>query len=83
MCAQAAVLQVPSDAWVTIRADAPGAMNVRTRNSELTMGTGLFLTLPALFLTPAFLPKPLLPDWLQTVTKVNPATYVIEPDNGS
>jgi ABC-type multidrug transport system permease subunit len=47
------------------------------------MVTGLFLTLPALFLTPAFFPKPLLPDWLQTVTKVNPATYVIEPDNGS
>jgi ABC-2 type transport system permease protein len=51
---------------------------LRTRNAELTMVAGLFLTLPALFLTPAFFPKPLLPGWLQTVTNGNPAAYVIE-----
>jgi ABC-2 type transport system permease protein len=51
---------------------------LRTRNSELTMASGLLLTLPALFLTPAFFPEPLLPGWLQTVAKVNPAAYVIE-----
>jgi ABC-2 type transport system permease protein len=51
---------------------------LRTRNSELTMASGLFLTLPALFLTPAFFPEPLLPGWLQTVTDLNPAAYVIE-----
>jgi ABC-2 type transport system permease protein len=51
---------------------------LRTRNSELTMVAGLFLTLPALFLTPAFFPKQLLPGWLQAVTKANPAAYVIE-----
>jgi ABC-2 type transport system permease protein len=51
---------------------------LRTRNSELTMVAGLFLTLPALFLTPAFFPEPLLPDWLRTVAKANPAAYVIE-----
>jgi ABC-2 type transport system permease protein len=51
---------------------------LRTRNSELTMAAGLFLTLPALFLTPAFFPKPLLPSWLQTVATGNPAAYVIE-----
>jgi ABC-2 type transport system permease protein len=51
---------------------------LRTRNSELTMAGGLFLTLPALFLTPAFFPKPLLPGWLQTVATGNPAAYVIE-----
>jgi ABC-2 type transport system permease protein len=51
---------------------------LRTRSSELTMVAGQFLTLLALFLTPAFFPKPLLPGWLQTVVAGNPATYVIE-----
>jgi ABC-2 type transport system permease protein len=51
---------------------------LRTRNSELTMVAGLSLTLPALFLTPAFFPEPLLPGWLQTVASGNPAAYVIE-----
>jgi ABC-2 type transport system permease protein len=51
---------------------------LRTRNSELTMVTGFLLTLPTLFLTPAFFPEPLLPGWLQAVATVNPAAYVIE-----
>jgi ABC-2 type transport system permease protein len=51
---------------------------LRTRNSELTMVGGLLLTLPALFLTPAFFPRPLLPGWLQGVSNLNPASYVIE-----
>lgn len=51
---------------------------LRTRNAEATMVAGLFLTLPALFLTPAFFPRPYLPAWLQAVTSGNPAAYVIE-----
>jgi ABC-2 type transport system permease protein len=51
---------------------------LRTRNSEMTMVAGLLLTLPALFLSPAFFPKPLQPRWLQTVAAWNPAAYVIE-----
>jgi ABC-2 type transport system permease protein len=51
---------------------------LRTRNSELTMVGGLLLTLPALFLTPAFFPRQLLPGWLQGVSNVTPAAYVIE-----
>lgn len=50
---------------------------LRSRNSELTMAAGLFLTLPALFLTPAFFPRPYLPGWLQGVMNANPAAYVI------
>jgi ABC-2 type transport system permease protein len=46
---------------------------LRTRNSEMTMVAGLLLTLPALFLSPAFFPKPLQPGWLQTVAAWNPA----------
>jgi ABC-2 type transport system permease protein len=51
---------------------------IRSRNSELTMVAGQFLTLLALFLSPAFFPKPLLPGWLQAVTDANPAAYVID-----
>jgi ABC-2 type transport system permease protein len=51
---------------------------LRTRNSELTMVGGLLLTLPALFLTPAFFPRQLLPGWLQGASNLNPAAYVIE-----
>jgi ABC-2 type transport system permease protein len=51
---------------------------LRSRNSELTMAAGLILTLPALFLTSAFFPKPYLPGWLQGVMNANPAAYVID-----
>jgi ABC-2 type transport system ATP-binding protein len=51
---------------------------LRTRNAELTMVAGLLLTLPALFMTPAFFPKPLLPGWLQAAAAGNPAAYVVE-----
>jgi ABC-2 type transport system permease protein len=51
---------------------------LRTKNSELTMVAGLLLTLPALFISPAFFPGPLLPGWMQSVATFNPAAYVIE-----
>jgi ABC-2 type transport system permease protein len=50
---------------------------LRTRNSELTMVLGLFLTLPVLFLSSAFFPLSLQPEWLQKVAVTNPASYVI------
>jgi ABC-2 type transport system permease protein len=51
---------------------------LRSRSAETTMVIGLLLTLPALFLSPAFFPTDLQPGWLQTVAKANPAAYVIE-----
>ena len=47
------------------------------RDIDLTMVGGLLLTLPILFLTPAFFPEPLLPEWVRAVASVN-AAYVIE-----
>jgi ABC-2 type transport system permease protein len=44
----------------------------------MTMVAGVLLTLPALFLSSAFFPEPLLPEWLQTVAPANPASYVIQ-----
>jgi ABC-2 type transport system permease protein len=50
---------------------------LRTRNAELTMVVGFFLTLPVLFLSSAFFPLSLQPRWIRTVADVNPAAYVI------
>jgi ABC-2 type transport system permease protein len=59
-------------------ASVPNLIALRTKNSELTMVGGLLMTLPILFLTPAFFPEPLLPEWIRRVAAVNPVAYVIE-----
>ncbi|MHB1519596.1 MAG: ABC transporter permease [Acidimicrobiales bacterium] len=51
---------------------------LHTRNSELTMVAGLFLTFPALFLSSAFFPMRLQPAWLRGIAKGNPVAYVVE-----
>lgn len=51
---------------------------LRTKNSELTMMIGILLTFPLLFLSTAMMPPGLLPSWLDTVTKFNPVSYVID-----
>jgi ABC-2 type transport system permease protein len=60
--------------WVSLT----NLIALRSRNAEATMVAGLLITLPALFLSPAFFPLPLQPSWLQTIAKANPASYVIE-----
>jgi ABC-2 type transport system permease protein len=51
---------------------------LRTRNGELTMIVGILITFPVLFLSTAFMPSILLPDWLDTVATFNPITYIVE-----
>jgi ABC-2 type transport system permease protein len=48
-----------------------------TRSVEATFLLGNFLTLPLLFTSSAQLPITLLPNWMQTVARVNPVTYAI------
>jgi ABC-2 type transport system permease protein len=60
--------------WVSLT----NLIALRSQNAEATMVAGLLITLPALFLSPAFFPLPLQPAWLQTIAKANPASYVIE-----
>ena len=50
---------------------------LRSGSAELTMVAGVFLALPALFLSSAFLPLRFQPDWVQIVARFNPASYVI------
>ncbi len=47
-----------------------------TRNSETTLLISLLTTFPLLFLSTAVMPLALLPEWVQTVSKYNPITYV-------
>ncbi len=51
---------------------------LRSGNGELTMMLGILVTFPVLFLSTAFMPATLLPDWLDTVAKFNPITYLVE-----
>lgn len=51
---------------------------LRTRNSEATMMIGVLLTFPMLFLSTAIMPRAMLPSWLETVTRLNPVSYVVE-----
>ena len=51
---------------------------LRTGNGELTMVIGILITFPVLFLSTAFMPEALLPEWLDTVAGLNPITYIVE-----
>ncbi len=51
---------------------------LKTRNTESAFLIANFLTLPLLFTSSAQLPIQLLPDWLQSVARVNPVTYAID-----
>ncbi|MBI2762274.1 MAG: ABC transporter permease [Chloroflexi bacterium] len=48
-----------------------------TRNEQAT-GTLSLLFMPIAFMSTAFVPPTLMPDWLQTVNDWNPISYVIE-----
>jgi ABC-2 type transport system permease protein len=48
-----------------------------TRNEQAT-GTLSILLFPIAFMSTAFVPVALMPDWLQTVNRFNPISYVIE-----
>lgn len=49
-----------------------------TRSTEATFLIGNFLTLPLLFTSSAQVPIALLPDWMQTIARVNPVSYAID-----
>ncbi|MCL1602002.1 MAG: ABC transporter permease [Actinomycetia bacterium] len=53
---------------------------LRTQNAEVTMVIGIVLLFPILFLSTGFMPAALLPDWLDTVARFNPLTYLIDAE---
>ena len=48
-----------------------------TRNEQATGMLGI-LFIPIAFLSTAFVPEPMMPEWLQAVNAINPISYVIE-----
>lgn len=49
-----------------------------TQNEDATILIPNLISLPLLFVSTAFLPKTLLPEWVLTVSAVNPVTYGVD-----
>jgi ABC-2 type transport system permease protein len=49
-----------------------------TRDREATIMIANLLTFPLLFVSSAFVPLDVLPDWIQTVAVLNPVTYGVD-----
>lgn len=54
---------------------------MRTGNAQAAQASFL-LFFPLLFMAPAFAPKSVFSDWLQTVATINPVTYIMEGMRG-
>jgi ABC-2 type transport system permease protein len=54
------------------------ALALRLRQRESVIGINVMLTLPLTFLSAAFMPLALAPDWIQTVARFNPVNWAIE-----
>jgi ABC-2 type transport system permease protein len=58
------------------------AIALGTRSTEATFLIGNFLTFPLLFTSSALLPNQILPDWLRTISQLNPVTHTINALRG-
>jgi len=54
------------------------AIGLRTKSAETVFGIGGFLTFPLLFISTALTPLTFMPDWMQSVSKVNPISYTVD-----
>jgi ABC-2 type transport system permease protein len=54
------------------------AMALRLRQRESVIGVNTFLVLPLTFLSAAFMPLVLVPDWIATVARFNPVNWAVE-----
>jgi ABC-2 type transport system permease protein len=54
------------------------AITIRSTRMETPMAVMNLITLPLMFASNAFFPTKFMPDWLQTVAKVNPMTYTTD-----
>ena len=54
------------------------AMALMLRQRESVIGINTMLTLPLTFLSAAFLPLALAPEWIQTVARFNPVNWAVE-----
>ncbi len=54
------------------------AMALMLRQRESVIGINTMMTLPLTFLSAAFMPLNLAPDWIQTVARFNPVNWAVE-----
>ena len=62
---------------VALAALSNGFAIILQREEPLVM-IGNLMTLPLMFLSSAMVPKPFMPDWIATISLVNPITYAVE-----
>lgn len=48
------------------------------KNREKMMGVGQMITMPLFFGSNAIYPVDLMPQWLQSISRLNPLTYVVD-----
>lgn len=51
------------------------SIGLATKSAEAVSGLSMFLTFPLVFISTAFMPLAFLPNWMQTVSNVNPISY--------
>jgi ABC-2 type transport system permease protein len=51
---------------------------IRSTRQETQMAVVNLLNLPLMFASNALFPASLMPEWLQTITKINPVTYATD-----
>jgi ABC-2 type transport system permease protein len=54
------------------------AIGLKTRSSETVFAIGSFLTFPLLFMSTSLTPLDFMPDWIQTVSRLNPISYTVD-----
>jgi ABC-2 type transport system permease protein len=54
------------------------ALALLLRQRESVIGVNTLLTMPLTFLSAAFIPLTLAPDWIQTAAKLNPVNWAVE-----
>jgi ABC-2 type transport system permease protein len=54
------------------------AITIRSTRIETPMAVVNLINLPLMFASNAFFPTKFMPDWLQTIAKVNPLTYTTD-----
>ena len=53
-----------------------------TKNTEATFMVAMITTFPLLFLSTAVMPKPFLPEWVQSFSAYNPISYISDAYHG-
>ncbi len=61
-----------------IAASFSDAMALLLRQRESVIGINTLMTLPLTFLSAAFMPLKLVPDWVATVAMFNPVNWAVE-----